>query len=72
MEVYCAVLSTGQMVAFKAGAASRSAGSWGWVAAGLLQLLGNPARILAEEITGNTVLPMVLPIYPTRISSSCR
>lgn len=51
----------------QAGAASRSAGSQGWVAAGLLQLLGNPARILAEEISGCTISPMDLPIYPTCI-----
>lgn len=54
----------------QAGAASRSAGSRGWVAAGLLQLLGNPARILAEESNGSTISPMDLLIYPVCIISS--
>lgn len=53
----------------KVGAASRSAGSWGWVAAGSLQLLGNPASVLAEEIQGSTVSPTDVPIYPTCIIS---
>lgn len=49
----------------QAGDVWRSAGSCGWIAAGL------PARILDENISDSTVPPMNLPIYPTHIIGSC-